>query len=68
VEAAIRDLPERERQVVVLYFAENLFLKDIGALLGVTESRVCQILACAQQKIRARLDALRQKNRRPESA
>jgi RNA polymerase sigma factor for flagellar operon FliA len=58
IEGAIKDLPERERQVVVLYHGEGMYLKEIGALLGVTESRVCQILAVAQQKIRSRVGAL----------
>lgn len=55
VEAAIADLNPRERQVVVLYHAEGMFLREIGAVLGVTESRVCQILTCAQRKIKARV-------------
>ena len=56
IEQAIAALSERERQVVVLYYAESLYLKDIGLLLGVTESRICQILACAQRKIRSRIE------------
>lgn len=55
VEDAICDLSPRERQVVVLYHAEGMFLREIGAVLGVTESRVCQILTCAQRKIKARV-------------
>jgi RNA polymerase sigma factor FliA len=55
IEEAIRGLAPRERQVFVLYYSENLYLKEIGVLLGVTESRVCQILACAESKIRARV-------------
>ena len=39
----IRGLPERERRVLVLYYGDGLFLKEIGAVLGVTESRVSQI-------------------------
>ncbi len=44
---AIQELPERERQVVLLYHAEELRLKEIGAVLGVTESRVSQLHARA---------------------
>lgn len=40
---AIMELPEAERRVVVLYYAEGLLLKEIGAVLDVTESRVSQI-------------------------
>ena len=43
VAAAIEKLPERERLVLSLYYLEGLKLKDIGEILGVTESRVCQI-------------------------
>lgn len=53
--AAIADLPEQDRRVVVLYHHEGLFLKEIGDMLGVTESRVCQILSRATKRLRARL-------------
>lgn len=56
IEDAICDLSQRERQVFVLYHSENLYLKEIGALLDVTESRVSQILACAERKIRSRVE------------
>ncbi len=45
--AAIQRLPERERHVIVLYYAESLRLKEIGAILGITESRVSQLHARA---------------------
>ena len=41
---AIDDLPRREKEVVLLYYHAGLFLKEIGALLEITESRVSQIL------------------------
>ncbi|MBL8861954.1 MAG: FliA/WhiG family RNA polymerase sigma factor [Planctomycetes bacterium] len=41
--AAIQALPEQERTVILLYYAEEMLLKDIGEVLGVTESRVSQI-------------------------
>jgi RNA polymerase sigma factor for flagellar operon FliA len=53
--AAIADLPEQDRRVVILYHHEGLFLKEIGDMLGVTESRVCQILSKATKRLRARL-------------
>lgn len=54
---AIDQLPERERQVMGLYYDESLNLKEIGAVLGVSESRVCQIHAQAVVRLRGRLTA-----------
>lgn len=56
---AIERLPERERMVVALYYHEGLTLKEIGRVLGVTESRVCQIHTKAILRLRAYLDAHR---------
>jgi len=53
--AAIANLPERERLVMSLYYDEELNLKEIGAVLGVSESRVCQIHGQALVRLRARL-------------
>jgi RNA polymerase sigma factor FliA len=58
--SAIEKLPERERQVVALYFFEELNMKEIGAVLGVTESRVSQIRTQAVIRLRASLATLRQ--------
>jgi len=44
---ALVKLPESERQVVFLYYNQNLLLKEIGMVLDVSESRVCQILSRA---------------------
>ena len=52
---AVSELPESERHVVVLYHFENLFLKEIGEILGVTESRVSQILSRATARLRGKL-------------
>lgn len=52
---AIGDLPERERMVLSLYYDEELNLKEIGEVLGVSESRVCQIHSQATHRLRARL-------------
>jgi RNA polymerase sigma factor for flagellar operon FliA len=40
---AIRDLPDKEKQIIALYYHDELTLKEIGAVLGISESRVCQI-------------------------
>jgi RNA polymerase sigma factor for flagellar operon FliA len=52
---AIRALPEREALVMSLYYEEELNLKEIGEVLGVTESRVCQIHGQALVRVRARV-------------
>jgi len=52
---AIDALPERERLVIELYYYEELNLKEIGALLGVGESRVCQLHTQALLRLKARL-------------
>jgi RNA polymerase sigma factor for flagellar operon FliA len=52
---AISLLPERERTIMSLYYDDELNLREIGAALGVTESRVCQILGQAHARLRARL-------------
>lgn len=52
---AIAGLPERERLVISLYYQDELNLKDIGEILSVTESRVCQIHSQAVIRLRSRL-------------
>jgi len=51
----IRDLPEAERRVVTLYYREGLLLREIGEMLGVTESRVSQIHASAVARLQETL-------------
>lgn len=55
LESAISDLPEQERQVLILYYYEEMMLKEIGKILGVTESRVSQIHTKALLKLRGKL-------------
>lgn len=55
--SAIDRLPEREKTVVALYYYEGLTLKEIGTVLGVTESRVSQLHTKAVLRLRARLHA-----------
>ena len=52
---AIAQLPERERLVMALYYDEELNLKEIGALLGVSESRVSQIMSQATLRVRGKI-------------
>jgi RNA polymerase sigma factor for flagellar operon FliA len=53
LKAGIQNLPEKERLVISLYYYENLNLKEIGSVLGVSESRVSQIHTSAISKLRA---------------
>ena len=52
---AISELPEREQLVMQLYYVEELNLKEIGEVLGVSESRVSQILSSVVKKLRGTL-------------
>ena len=52
---AISDLPEREQLVMQLYYVEELNLKEIGEVLGVSESRISQILSAVVKKLRGTL-------------
>jgi RNA polymerase sigma factor for flagellar operon FliA len=52
---AISELPERERLVLSLYYNEEMNLREIGAVLEVSESRVCQIHGQALLRLRGRL-------------
>lgn len=53
--SAIEELPEREKLVMALYYDEELNLKEIGAVLGVSESRVCQLHSQSVVRLRAKL-------------
>ena len=52
---AVEQLPEREKVVVSLYYFEGLTLADIGRVLGVTESRICQMHTKAVLQLRGKL-------------
>jgi RNA polymerase sigma factor for flagellar operon FliA len=55
---AVADLPEKEQQVLALYYFEELTMKEVGAVLGIGESRVSQIHSLAVVRLRARLEEL----------
>jgi RNA polymerase sigma factor FliA len=55
VRNALLELPRREGQILVLYYFEELTMKQIGALLGVVESRISQMHASVMQRLRNRL-------------
>lgn len=55
---AVNGLPEREKIVLTLYYYESLTLQEIGRVLGVTESRVCQIHTKAVLHLRSRFNSM----------
>jgi RNA polymerase sigma factor for flagellar operon FliA len=55
VTQAIAELPERDQLLMQLYYVEELNLKEIGEIVGVTESRVSQLLTATVKKLRATL-------------
>lgn len=52
LERALHRLPERERIIMVLYYQENMTLKEIGGTINMSESRVCQLHAQAIMKLK----------------
>jgi RNA polymerase sigma factor for flagellar operon FliA len=56
---AIQELPEKEKKVLVLYYYEDLTLKEIGKVLEVTESRISQLHTKAIMRLRSKLTSLK---------
>ncbi len=54
---AIQGLPEREQHIMGMYYEHDMNLKEIAAVLGVTESRVCQLHSQAIARLRAKMRA-----------
>lgn len=54
---SINSMSEREKTVLTLYYYEGLTLSEIGQVLGVTESRVCQIHTKSVLRLRSRLSS-----------
>ena len=56
----INELPEKEKKVLILYYYEDLTLKEIGEVLNVTESRVSQLHTKAIVRLRAKLAEIKE--------
>lgn len=54
---AIKDLPEREQYIMGMYYQHDMNLKEIAAVLGVTESRVCQLHSQSIARLRTKMRA-----------
>ena len=54
----IAELPQKEQQILALYYFEELTMKQVGAVMGIGESRVSQIHSLSIARLRARLDSL----------
>ena len=54
---AIASLPERERMIISLYYDAELNLREVGSMMGVSESRISQLLSQAHLRLRSRLQA-----------
>ena len=52
---AIKNLPEREQQIMSMYYEHDMNLKEIAAVLGVTESRICQLHSQSIARLRTKL-------------
>lgn len=55
----IRMIPVREQQILQFYYQQDLNMKEIGLILGVTETRVSQLHSLAIKRLRSRMDRLR---------
>jgi RNA polymerase sigma factor for flagellar operon FliA len=53
--AAIKTLPEREQYIMSMYYEQDMNLKEIAAVLDVTESRVCQLHSQSIARLRAKM-------------
>ncbi len=61
VAESISQLPEKERLVISLYYYDELNMKEVGKILDITESRVCQIHTKSILRLRAKLKSLVEK-------
>ena len=58
VRARVTDLPERERQIVDMYYFQELTFREIGQILGITESRVSQLHSRMKARMSSELQEL----------
>jgi RNA polymerase sigma factor for flagellar operon FliA len=56
---SINELPDKEKKILVLYYYEDLTLKEIGQVMGITESRVSQLHTKAIVRLRSKLTNVR---------
>jgi RNA polymerase sigma factor for flagellar operon FliA len=56
---AIKELPERERNILAMYFEEEMTMSEIGAVIGISESRVSQLRSLAFSRLRATMADMR---------
>ncbi|MEM6051524.1 RNA polymerase sigma factor FliA [Erwinia sp. P7711] len=61
----IKNLPEREQTLLNLYYQQELNMKEVGYILGITETRVSQLHSQAIKRIRARLDLHKESHCKP---
>lgn len=54
----ISELPKREQQIISLYYDQELNLREIGLVLSLSESRACQLLSSAQERLRSKMGPL----------
>lgn len=59
VSQVIKELPQREQVLLNLYYQQELNMKEVGIILGITETRVSQLHSQAIKRIRARMDAVK---------
>ncbi len=59
IEAVTRNLSQKEKRIVIMYYYEGLTMKEIGRILDLTESRVCQIHTNVLQRLREQLNKSR---------
>jgi RNA polymerase sigma factor for flagellar operon FliA len=64
---SVEALPERERQLMSLYYVDELTMKEVGEVLGITESRVCQIHRRALARVKKRLRILMSEKRQAQA-